>query len=261
MLGSYLGSPWSSAGTTLAALRLPQHADALAPGDKIQIGVFRHDKGGLESDRHCCCLWRPAMECCTPHYFLHLSNLLHSGLHYFCWHAHSTVMPKLGHVWHWEQLDTSAAWNTRAGPQLQWLGASSRYLLFNDLRCRGGADGSSSGTLSAAAAASAAADRMLKDGRGRKSDRALRQQGPGAAGDAAVAASDAAIAPTPQVEVAAAPALEQLAAQGLGSTGSADGSSRRSALPGDTSQLTSSAALHPAALLGDACAVSSAGIH
>lgn len=45
MLGSYLGSPWSSAGTALAALRLPQHADALAPGDKIQIGVFRHDKG------------------------------------------------------------------------------------------------------------------------------------------------------------------------------------------------------------------------
>ena len=45
MLGSYLGSPWSSAGTALAALRLPQHADTLAPGDKIQIGVFRHDKG------------------------------------------------------------------------------------------------------------------------------------------------------------------------------------------------------------------------
>jgi hypothetical protein len=50
MLGSYLGSPWSSAGTALAALRLPQHADTLAPGDKIQIGVFRHDKGG---DRPC----------------------------------------------------------------------------------------------------------------------------------------------------------------------------------------------------------------
>jgi hypothetical protein len=41
-----------------------------------------------------------------------------------------------GHVWHWEQLDTTAAWNTRSGPQLQWLGASSRYLFFNDLRCR-----------------------------------------------------------------------------------------------------------------------------
>jgi hypothetical protein len=49
MLGSYLGSPWSSAGTALAALRLPQHADTLAPGDKIQIGVFRHDKGTMRS--------------------------------------------------------------------------------------------------------------------------------------------------------------------------------------------------------------------
>ncbi len=45
MLGAYQGSPWSSAGTAIAALRLPQHADALSPGDKIQIGIFRHDKG------------------------------------------------------------------------------------------------------------------------------------------------------------------------------------------------------------------------
>lgn len=55
-----------------------------------------------------------------------------------------------GHVWHWEQLDTTAAWNTRAGPQLQWLGASSRYLLFNDLRCSAVGDAGSAGLASAA---------------------------------------------------------------------------------------------------------------
>ena len=55
-----------------------------------------------------------------------------------------------GHVWHWEQLDTTAAWNTRAGPQLQWLGASSRYLLFNDLRCGAVGDAGSAGLAAAA---------------------------------------------------------------------------------------------------------------
>ena len=55
-----------------------------------------------------------------------------------------------GHVWHWEQLDTTAAWNTRAGPQLQWLGASSRYLLFNDLRCSAIGDAGSAGLAAAA---------------------------------------------------------------------------------------------------------------
>jgi hypothetical protein len=55
-----------------------------------------------------------------------------------------------GHAWHWEQLDTTAAWNTRAGPQLQWLGASSRYLLFNDLRCGAVGDAGSAGLAAAA---------------------------------------------------------------------------------------------------------------
>lgn len=45
---------------------------------------------------------------------------------------------------------------------MQWLGASSRYLLFNDLHCRG-ADGG--GLAASAAAAAAAADRVLQDGR------------------------------------------------------------------------------------------------
>jgi hypothetical protein len=34
-------------------------------------------------------------------------------------------------------LDTSTAWNLRAGPQLQWLGITSRYFVFNDGLCSG----------------------------------------------------------------------------------------------------------------------------
>ncbi len=45
MLGAYAGSPWSFSGTALAALRLPHRSDTLSPGDKIHIGIFRHDKG------------------------------------------------------------------------------------------------------------------------------------------------------------------------------------------------------------------------
>ena len=42
-----------------------------------------------------------------------------------------------GHSWRFEQLDTSNAWNLRAGPQLQWLGSTSRYFVFNDGGCGG----------------------------------------------------------------------------------------------------------------------------
>lgn len=54
-----------------------------------------------------------------------------------------------GGGWHWEQLDTSSAWNSHSGPHLQWLGPSSRYAVFNDRQCGADAD--------AAAAAAAAA--------------------------------------------------------------------------------------------------------
>ena len=63
---------------------------------------------------------------------------------------------RAGHAWRWEQLDTTAAWNSRAGPQLQWLGASSRYLIFNDLGCGGGGGAGSSGSGGSSAAAAAA---------------------------------------------------------------------------------------------------------
>ena len=53
-----------------------------------------------------------------------------------------------GAAWRWEGLDSSAAWNSGAGPQLQWLGASSRYFVFNDVQCDRPVDGS--GTARAA---------------------------------------------------------------------------------------------------------------
>lgn len=31
--------------------------------------------------------------------------------------------------WYWEHLDTSWAWNSHQGPQLQWLGTTDRYAL------------------------------------------------------------------------------------------------------------------------------------
>ncbi|DBA87852.1 TPA: hypothetical protein ACH3X1_004849 [Trebouxia sp. C0004] len=40
-------------------------------------------------------------------------------------------------TWYWEHLDTSWAWNSHQGPQLQWLGPSDRYIVFNDGRCHG----------------------------------------------------------------------------------------------------------------------------
>ena len=43
----------------------------------------------------------------------------------------------VGYSWRFEQLDTSTAWNLRAGPQLQWLGTTSRYFVFNDGLCGG----------------------------------------------------------------------------------------------------------------------------
>ncbi|KAL3145810.1 hypothetical protein ABBQ38_015186 [Trebouxia sp. C0009 RCD-2024] len=39
--------------------------------------------------------------------------------------------------WYWEHLDTSWAWNSHQGPQLQWLGTTDRYIVFNDGRCQG----------------------------------------------------------------------------------------------------------------------------
>lgn len=31
-------------------------------------------------------------------------------------------------TWYWEHLDTSWAWNSHQGPQLQWLGPSDRHV-------------------------------------------------------------------------------------------------------------------------------------
>ena len=52
-----------------------------------------------------------------------------------------------GGGWRWEQLNSAAAWNVRRGPMLQWLGPTSRYIVFNDIGCN--ASGSSSGQLAA----------------------------------------------------------------------------------------------------------------
>ena len=37
--------------------------------------------------------------------------------------------------WNWTYLTTSSAWNLQLGSRLQWLGPSSRLVVFNDRDC------------------------------------------------------------------------------------------------------------------------------
>ena len=37
--------------------------------------------------------------------------------------------------WNWTYLTTSSAWNLQLGSRLQWLGLSSRLVVFNDRDC------------------------------------------------------------------------------------------------------------------------------
>ena len=45
MLGDYHSSPWASSSAAFATLRLPHHTEALTPGDRIQVGIFRFERG------------------------------------------------------------------------------------------------------------------------------------------------------------------------------------------------------------------------
>jgi len=145
-----------------------------------------------------------------------------------------------GHAWHWEQLDTTAAWNTRSGPQLQWLGASSRYLLFNDLHCRGPAGGIAAAAI---AAVTAATDRVLKDGAAKH--RSLKQDE--AAGDTDIGPSAARgfiAGNASRLSTGSSAAAAVAAASGKAAV-AASGAARDVAV----------AEAAPQQLLGDACAV------
>ncbi len=95
-----------------------------------------------------------------------------------CADVHAAVLGCAGQAWRWEQVDVSRAWNLRAGPQLQWLGPTSRHLLFNDLHCRRPAAAAAGGEASSGAASGAGAALADAPGEALLADPAASARGP-----------------------------------------------------------------------------------